>query len=159
MMAYPNIYNYSKPKKFVKTKINDTNIIDITENEQIKRNTNEEKTDAYLEQRVLNAKSEELTLMLYDGIVKFLNQAIHFNNLKNYEKTNYLILRADAIINELMVTLNKDYEISKNLELMYDYMLRRLVDANIKKDSEIIREVLTISEDLRDTWKEAIKNK
>ena len=87
----------------------------------------------YQEQSVMTASPGELTLMLYNGCIKFINQAKLFIEQKNIEKANNAIIRAQDIIQELMVTLNMDYEISKNLAALYDYMNRRLIDANISK--------------------------
>jgi flagellar protein FliS len=94
--------------------------------------------------------------MLYEGMVKFLKQSILYNDQKNIEKTNNTILRAEAIIMELNATLDDSYEISKNLSDIYVFMKNRLLDANLQKDSNIIREVLELAEELRDTWKEAM---
>jgi flagellar protein FliS len=65
-------------------------------------------------------------------------------------------MRAQAIVTELDVTLDREYELSEGLAQMYEYMNRRLMEANLEKDTEILKEVLTYSETLRDTWKEAM---
>ncbi|MCH4889282.1 flagellar export chaperone FliS [Acidaminobacter sp. JC074] len=117
----------------------------------------ETKADPYLEQKIMAAKPEELTLMLYEGMVKFLKQGILYNDQKNIQKTHNSIMRAEAIINELNVTLDENYEISKNLSDIYMFMKSRLMDANLEKDSGIIREVLDLAVELRDTWKEAMQ--
>lgn len=111
----------------------------------------------YQEQSVMTASPGELTLMLYNGCIKFINQAKLFIEQKNIEKANNAIIRAQDIIQELMVTLNMDYEISKNLAALYDYMNRRLIDANISKDTQILEEILDMVTELRDTWIEVIK--
>ncbi|RKD23703.1 flagellar export chaperone FliS [Caminicella sporogenes] len=105
----------------------------------------------------MTAPPEELTYMLYDGIVKFLKKAKIYMEQKDFEGINDSLKRAQDIITELNITLNMDYEISKNLRSLYDFMLRRLIDANIKKESSIVDEVLDLAVDLRDTWKEAVK--
>lgn len=111
----------------------------------------------YQEQSIKTASPGELTLMLYNGCIKFINQAKLFIEQKNIEKANNAIIRAQDIIQELMVTLNMDYEISKNLAALYDYMNRRLIDANISKDTQILEEILDMVTELRDTWIEVIK--
>lgn len=151
-MAMQNIYNYSKPK--VMPNVNRTEIKKPGIYEAKKQDV---KSDYYLEQKIMAARPEELTLMLYEGMVKFLKQSILYNGQNNIGKTNNSIQRAQAIINELNVTLNDDYEISKNLSDIYSFMKGKLVDANIEKDSSIIQDVLDLAEELRDTWKEAIK--
>ncbi|NLJ89245.1 MAG: flagellar export chaperone FliS, partial [Epulopiscium sp.] len=67
------------------------------------------------------------------------------------------IVRVEDIIEEFQATLDKKYEISSNLELLYDYIYRRLVEANIQKDKDILEEVYGLIKELRDTWKEAMK--
>lgn len=111
----------------------------------------------YKENSVKTASPEELTLMLYNGAIKFIGQSkIHIEN-KNIEKTNEAIVRAQSIIQELNVTLNMDYEISKNLRMLYVFILEKLVDGNIKKEIAPLDEALEIVTSLRDTWKEAMK--
>jgi flagellar protein FliS len=95
--------------------------------------------------------------MLYNGLVKFLMQAQDAFDIDSIEKANNSILRAQAIISEFQATLNKQYEVANNLELLYDYMYRRLVEANIKKDKSIVEEILGYAKELRDTWAQAMK--
>ena len=76
---------------------------------------------------------------------------------KEIEKAGSVILRAQDIVQELMITLNTDYEISDNLYALYDYMYRRLIDANISKDIAPLDETLDLMTDLRDTWTQVIK--
>lgn len=151
-MAMQNIYNYSKPKVMPKMNKNFEKKTPV-----FKGKDKESKADPYLEQKIMAAKPEELTLMLYEGMIKFLKQSILYNDQENIQKTHNSILRAEAIINELNVTLDESYEISKNLSDIYMFMKSRLIDANIEKSSDIIREVLGLAVELRDTWKEAMK--
>lgn len=109
------------------------------------------------ENSINTATPEELTLMLYNGGVKFLNQAVIALEKKDYEMTNNSIQRAKNIIREFQLTLNMDYDISHELYEAYGYMHRRLTEANIKKDIEILNEVLEYLRSFRDTWKEAMK--
>ena len=113
--------------------------------------------DAYKSNAVFTASKEELTLMLYDGALKFCNQAHVALEKKDFEKCNEMSQKAQNIIMEFQATLNHKYEISAQLYTVYDYLLRRLVEANIKKDSEILIEVRDHIRTLRDTWKEAMK--
>lgn len=154
-MAMRNPYNYTMPKSALKLK---TNLMQNKTNDIQKpqANTSKSKFDQYMEQKILTARPEDLTLMLYDGLIKFLKQAQMFMEEKNIEKTNTTIIRAQDIINELNITLNMDYEISGNLRSLYTYMNDRLVDANINKDRESIDIVLGFAEELRDTWKSAM---
>ncbi len=111
----------------------------------------------YLTNAINTASKEELTLMLYEGALKFTNQAIEAVQNKQVEKANQLIVRVQDIIREFQLTLNQSYEISKNFAALYDYIFNRLIDANIKKDVEILMEVRDLLRDFRDTWKEAMK--
>lgn len=113
--------------------------------------------DQYKENSVYTATPEDLTLMLYNGLVKFLMQAQMAINDKNIEKAGKSIIRAQDIISEFRCTLDMKYDIAHQMELLYDYMYTRLVDANVKKDITIIEEVLGFAKELRDTWEQAMK--
>jgi flagellar secretion chaperone FliS len=112
---------------------------------------------SYKQNSVNTASPGELTLMLYNGCLKFIHQAKKAINEKNIQDKNNSILRAQDIVRELMVTLNPDLEISKQMMTMYDYMLRRLVEVNIKNDLEILSEVEGLVTEFRDTWKQVIQ--
>ena len=111
----------------------------------------------YQQQSVMTATPGELTLMLYNGCIKFIKQAKMSIENKEIEKAGNAIIRAQDIIQEFMITLNSDYEIANNLYALYDYMYQKLVDANIAKDIAPLDETLELLTDLRDTWTEAIK--
>ena len=113
--------------------------------------------DQYKKNMVNTATPQEITLMLYNGLVRFLKQAAAGIEERNIEKANNNIIRAQDIIYEFMRTLDMNYEISSNLLALYDYMNRRLVEANVKKDNEIVTEIIGLSEELRDTWAQAMK--
>jgi len=111
----------------------------------------------YKENSIYTASPEELTLMLYNGLVKFIMRGIDSIEKKNMEEAHNSIIRAQDIVNEFIKTLDMRYEVSQSLRSIYDYMLSRLVEANIKKDRAILDEVLGFAKTLRDTWEEAIK--
>lgn len=113
--------------------------------------------DRYKENAILTSRPEELTLMLFNGLVKYIMQGIHAIEKKEIEKAHDSIVRAQEIINELSNSLDKKYDISKSLDLLYDYMYRRLVEANVSKDIAVLNEVLDYSKELRDAWTEAMK--
>lgn len=113
--------------------------------------------NAYKQNSVTTASPGELTLMLYNGCLKFLTLAKQAIDDKNIQEKNNYIQRAQAIINELTVTLNMDVDISKQILPLYEYMNRRLIEANIQNDTEIIDEVIGLTTEFRDTWKEVIK--
>lgn len=113
--------------------------------------------NAYKQNSVTTASPGELTLMLYNGCLKFLNKAKQSIADKNIEERNNYIQKSQAIIGELMSTLNMDIEISKQMLPLYEYMSHRLTEANIKNDPAIIVEVEGLVTEFRDTWKEVIK--
>ena len=106
---------------------------------------------------IYTASPEELTLMLYNGLVKFIMRGIDSIEKKNIQDANTNIIKAQNIVSEFMNTLDMNYEISSSLNSIYDYMLRRLIDANVAKDKEILDEVLGFAKILRDTWEQAMK--
>ncbi|MEK5334313.1 flagellar export chaperone FliS [Lysinibacillus sp. FSL W8-0992] len=113
--------------------------------------------NAYKQNSVTTASPGELTLMLYNGCLKFLTKAKSAINDRNIEQRNYNIQRSQAIISELMSTLNMDIEISKQMMKLYEYIQHRLVEANIQNDVSIIEEVEGLVTEFRDTWKEVIR--
>jgi len=113
--------------------------------------------DKFRNDVIFTASKEELTLMLYDGALKFCNQAIIAIENKDVSRANDMIIRVENIIREFQLTLNRDYEISQYFDSMYAYIFERLLDANMKKDAEILEEVRGFIRELRDTWKDAMK--
>ena len=105
---------------------------------------------------IFTASKEELTLMLYEGALKFINQAIDAAEKKDVQKANDMIMRVEDIIREFQITLDFKYEISNQLNSLYDYMHRRLVEANMQKNIEIMEEVRDMLREFRDMWKEAM---
>ncbi|CUA80549.1 MULTISPECIES: flagellar export chaperone FliS [Anoxybacillus] len=112
---------------------------------------------SYQTNAVQTASPGELTLMLYNGCLKFIAQAKKAIEEKDIEARNTNLLKAQKIIQELMVTLNMEYEVAKSMMTMYDYMYRRLVEANIKSDIAILEEVEGYVKEFRDTWKQVIQ--
>lgn len=111
----------------------------------------------YKQNAVLTATPEELTLMLYEGAIKFMNIGKYSIENKDMEKAHSSLLRAQDIILELNYSLDMNYDVSKGLRTLYDFVLTKLVDANVNKDSKAIEEALTVVNNMRDTWKEVIK--
>ncbi len=112
---------------------------------------------AYQNNSVTTAAPGELTLMLYNGCLKFINLAKASIEQKNIQEKNINIQKAQNIIHELMVTLKMEYDISKKMMSLYDYINRRLIESNIKNDSTILNEVEELITEFRDTWKEVIQ--
>lgn len=113
--------------------------------------------EAYRQQRILNAPPEHLTLMLYNGCLKFIDDGIEALGKHDYESSNNLFQRAQRIISEFRLTLNFDYEISNQLLPLYNYIYDRLVEGNIKSDLAQIEEAKGIITELRDAWVQAMK--
>jgi flagellar secretion chaperone FliS len=111
---------------------------------------------SYQVNAIQTASPGELTLMLYNGCLKFIKLARKAIEEKNFEEKNTNLLKAQKIIQELMVTLNMDYEVSQNMMVMYDYIYRRLIEANIKNDVTILDEVEGYVTEFCDTWKQVI---
>lgn len=111
----------------------------------------------YQNSKVMTASPGELTLMLYEGAIKFCNIAIMGMEQKDIQKTHDNILKTQNIITEFRSTLDFKYPIAKEFDVIYEYMYHRLIEANMKKDSNILEEVLTHLRTMRDTWKEVMK--
>lgn len=103
------------------------------------------------------ASKSDLTLMLYDGGIKFCNLALMAIEKKDMEKANVNIQKAEKVIVELKSTLDFKYPVAKDFDLIYDYVYRRLVEANIKKEKEPLEEALKQIRDMRDMWGEITK--
>ena len=106
---------------------------------------------------VQTANPEKLLLMLYDGLVVCLKQAKQAIEERKMDQAHTSLIKSQDIITELMNTLNMDYDISENLYKLYDYQRQQLIEANIKKDAEIIEQVLNFVSDLRQTWAQAVE--
>lgn len=111
----------------------------------------------YQTNSVTTALPQDLTLMLYEGLIKFSMLAKRAIEQNLIEQKNTNIQKAQAIILELQLTLNQSIALSKDLNNLYDYMQGRLIDANVKNDVVAIDEVIGFAEEFRETWKEAMK--
>ena len=111
----------------------------------------------YNNSKIMTASPAELTLMLYEGAIKFCNIAIMGIEQKNIEKAHKNIVKAENIILEFKATLNHKYPVAMEFENVYNYVYDKLVEANVKKDKEILEEVLEHLRVMRDTWKEVMQ--
>ncbi|CAM3212980.1 flagellar export chaperone FliS [Sporolactobacillus spathodeae] len=111
---------------------------------------------SYQQNSVMTATPGELTLMLYNGCIKFIRQARLAINEKNLADKNTYLKKAQRIIRELMVTLDQKQPISDEMMRLYDYIYRRMIDANVKNDPAILDEVEGLVTDFRDAWKQVI---
>lgn len=111
----------------------------------------------YNNSKILTASPAELTLMLYEGAIKFCNIATVAVEQKDIEKAHTNIVKAQKIVDYFRQTLDMKYEVAKDFERVYTYLEQRLIEANIKKDKEILEEVTTHLRSMRDTWKEVMR--
>lgn len=111
----------------------------------------------YQNSKILTASPAELTLMLYEGAIKFCNIAILAIEKNDIEKAHNNIMRAQRIIEEFRSTLDHKYAVAEDFDRVYVYLLQRLLQANIKKDAEILEEVNTHLRSMRDTWKQVME--
>ncbi len=113
--------------------------------------------NAYANNKILTASPAELTLMLYEGAIKFCNIAVAGIEEHNIEKAHNNIQKVENILEEFQATLDHKYEVAKDFDHVYKYLMDRLVQANIKKDKAILEEVLEHLRTMRDTWKEVMQ--
>ncbi len=113
--------------------------------------------EQYQRNKILTASPAELTLMLYEGAIKFCNIAIIAIEHKEIEKAHVNIKKTQRIIEEFRNTLDHKYDVAEDFDRIYVYVLQRLFEANMKKDKAILEEVNVHLRSLRDTWKEVMK--
>lgn len=111
----------------------------------------------YQNSKILTASPAELTLMLYDGAIKFGNIAILAMHEKDIPKAHANIIKVQRIITEFRSSLDRSYPVAQDFDNIYVYLLQRLLQANVKKDPEIMEEVIGHLRTLRETWVEVMK--
>ena len=111
----------------------------------------------YNNSKVLTASPAELTLMLYEGAIKFCNIAIIGIEQHNIQKAHTNIRKVERIIEEFRSTLDRKYAVAEDFDRVYVYLLQRLLEANVKKDKAILEEVNMHLRSMRDNWKEVMR--
>ncbi len=111
----------------------------------------------YNNNKVLTASPAELTLMLYEGAIKFCNVAETAIEQEDIQKAHTNIIKVQHIIDYLRQTLDMKYPVAQDFERIYVYLSERLVTANMKKDKAILEEVNEHLHSVRDTWKEVMR--
>ncbi|MCR5719536.1 MAG: flagellar export chaperone FliS [Lachnospiraceae bacterium] len=111
----------------------------------------------YKNSKILTASPAELVLMLYDGAIKFCNIAITAINEGDIQKSHENIMKAEKIIDHFRLTLDMKYPVSQDFDRIYEYLAQRLIQANLKKDTEILEEVVTHLRSVRETWVTVMK--
>lgn len=112
---------------------------------------------AYANNKIMTASPADLTLMLYEGAIKFCNLALDGVAEKDIPKAHKNIMKVERIIEEFQITLDRKYPVAEDFDNVYSYLMMRLREANVKKDSEILEEVLGHLRTMRDTWKEVMR--
>lgn len=118
--------------------------------------TNPQAYNQYRQSMVETASPGRLLLLLYEAAIRNLDGAKKAMNDNDLIATHTYLVKTQDIVQELKCTLNMDYEISKSLFNIYDFLYNQLVQANIKKNVELIDEVRNFLKDLKETWQEAI---
>lgn len=111
----------------------------------------------YRNQQIMTASPAELTLMLYNGAIKFTGEAMKALEQKDYETANTNCLKAQDIISEFKATLDMSFEYSKTWMSIYNYIQRMLVQGNMQSDMEKLAEAKLRITEQRDLWKEIMK--
>lgn len=112
----------------------------------------------YKQNSITTASSEELTLMLYNGCIKFIRLASMAMEKENIEAKNTNIVKTQAILHELRSTLRMDSKMAESMDQIYDYMTNRLIQANIHNNQEMLKEIENLAKEFRDAWKQAMVN-
>lgn len=112
---------------------------------------------AYQNNSVKTASPADLTLMLYDGAIKFCNIALEAIDKKDISKAHINIKKAEDIITELRETLNHSYPVWEDFDRVYEYIYRLLVEANMRKDKKALNSAMARIREMRDTWKEVMR--
>lgn len=113
----------------------------------------------YQTNSVMTASPAELTLMLYNGAIKFCNQAIECLEKKQLQESHNYIIRAQNIIEELRATLDTQFAIAQEMERMYIFIYELLIEANIEKNAQKIQDATGLIREFRDVWQEIMKVK
>ncbi len=111
----------------------------------------------YQENSIATATGPELTLMLYNGGIKFCNIAIEGIKENNVQKAHEHIVKAQNVIDELRSTLNRKYDIANEMDEMYVYINKLLLEGNYQKDENKIQDACLLIRNYRDAWQVAMK--
>lgn len=108
----------------------------------------------YLKTRVMTATPEQLQMMLYDGAIRFCEQAAPAIAKKDWETTCHTLSKAQKIVTELITSLRHDLQpdLCKKLAALYTYIHRKLVEAATKHNRESLDEALGLLRYQRETW-------
>lgn len=119
---------------------------------------NSQAQQLYIRTQVNTASPGELTLMLFNGCIKYMKQALEGIERKDYASKNLNIKKSQDILDELLITLNMEYEISKNLSALYMFMKEKLFEVNVRLNKDSLQVCIDLLSELRDAWAEAVKS-
>lgn len=111
----------------------------------------------YQDSKILTASPAELTLMLYEGIIKFTNIGITAIENREFQKANTNIMKAERIVDHLSATLNEKYPVANDFRNVYSCIMQALISGNMRKDVAELERALEYSRMMRDTWKDVMK--
>ena len=111
----------------------------------------------YQNNAIMTASPGELTLMLYNGAIKFCNLTLDAMEQKDIQRANQSNLRVQDIITELQATLDTKYEVGKEMDRLYAFIRQLLIEGNIQKNSQKIVDARELIREYRDTWQQVIK--
>jgi flagellar secretion chaperone FliS len=109
---------------------------------------------------IFKKSPQELTALLYEGIIDNLEQAIELINEKSYVQANAKLQRANDILHRLGVGLK--YEagpIGQQLDMLYNYMADQIVQANLRKDTSLLKEMISLIQPIAQAWNDVLKKK
>ncbi|MGG4094780.1 flagellar export chaperone FliS [Paenibacillus lautus] len=110
----------------------------------------------YLKVQVETASPGELTLILYREMVKLLQIAKQLYSQNQIEGMNAALHKVRAILNELIVTLNMNYDVSKNLYQLYEFYSRHIAEFMIERNEKMLDDTLEFAQGMAETWKQAV---
>ncbi|MFZ3101262.1 MAG: flagellar export chaperone FliS [Desulfitobacteriaceae bacterium] len=119
--------------------------------------TNSQMANAYKNQQIMTSSPEQLTLLLYNGALRFLNESILAMEQGDIQKAHNANLRVQAIVREFALTLDMNYEISKTWARLYEYTEHCLIQGNIKQDLGQLQQAKDVLQELREAWVDAMK--
>jgi flagellar protein FliS len=118
---------------------------------------NAQMANAYKNQQIMTASPAQLTLLLYNGALRFLNESIVAMEKGDRQRSHNANLRVQDIVREFVITLDMSIDLSANWAKLYEYTEYCLIQGNIKQDVEQLRNAYTVLHDLRDAWVDAMK--
>ena len=109
----------------------------------------------YATQSVMTMTKGEMLAKLYEALIKNMRLGVLGIEQNDVAATNQHLQKAQSIITYLVSTLDRKYPISNNLLALYDFFNRQIIAANVKKDAEMINEIIPLVEELRATFIDA----